>query len=649
MMNKKLSFLFCLLYFLGSAQLSAQSDPSGYTFIQVKDGISKRGINSIVQDHLGFSWIGTFGAGIYKYDGLDYLSFQHIAADTTSINSNLVNCIYKDSKDQIWIGSENGLNLFDANFNRFIAIHFSSGRDSLGQDPAVVDVCENQAGDLLIGTNRYGLFLLKKGSKLATSIPYENNSQAQINVLDIELSAKGHIYAATSQGLKIFNADTGLLQDAIIYNNDQNQTLSHSLTSLWIDELDNLWMGSHDQGVFKTACINAKEITLKFLEHFPISQKRILSITADQNQHIICGTENDGLFILNERGDLVKHLLHDKATPDGLKSNSIWSLLADKEDRIWVGYYDKGVDVYDPRHKKFSSFESLLGKTNSLEAGSVTGIVSDAKGNIWIGMDSGGVDYYDVDKGKFTHFLATEERNQGSGLTSAAVQTVFIDSKENLWVGSWDGGLFLKKKGEDRFLNYTRKSTNGALVSDRIVTFAEDANGTIWLGTFGHGLNAYQPEKQQFIYFDQPALGPIVARMSDDMKSFAESPTEIQILDQEGKVLLAGDNERRFFEAAWMHKYKGRYYFSYSTGDTHFICYAIGDTPYGPFTYQGRILNPVVGWTSHHSICEFENKWYLFYHDSILSEGVTHLRSAKLAEISYREDGTIITLDPYRS
>ena len=108
-----------------------------------------------------------------------------------------------------------------------------------------------------------------------------------------------------------------------------------------------------------------------------------------------------------------------------------------------------------------------------------------------------------------------------------------------------------------------------------------------------------------------------------------------------------GDNERRFFEAAWMHKYNGKYYFSYSTGDTHFICYAIGDNPYGPFTYSGRILNPVVGWTSHHSICEVNGKWYLFYHDSSLSKGVTHLRSIKVAQINYRADGTIETLNPY--
>ncbi|PKA98596.1 glycosyl hydrolase family 43 [Flavobacteriaceae bacterium MAR_2009_75] len=146
---------------------------------------------------------------------------------------------------------------------------------------------------------------------------------------------------------------------------------------------------------------------------------------------------------------------------------------------------------------------------------------------------------------------------------------------------------------------------------------------------------------------DEPALLPFVAKMTDDMLEFEEAPKELQILDEDGKLLLSGDNDRRFFEAAWMHKYQGKYYFSYSTGDTHYICYAIGDNPYGPFTYTGRILNPVVGWTSHHSICEVEGKWYLFYHDSSLSKGVTHLRSVKMAEIVYRPDGTIETLNPY--
>ena len=139
-----------------------------------------------------------------------------------------------------------------------------------------------------------------------------------------------------------------------------------------------------------------------------------------------------------------------------------------------------------------------------------------------------------------------------------------------------------------------------------------------------------------------------MVKLSDDLLSFSEPVKDVVILDENGNPLLQGDTERRFFEASWMHQYNSKYYFSYSTGDTHFLCYAIGENPYGPFTYAGKILNPVVGWTSHHSICSFQNKWYLFYHDSSLSNGVTHLRCVKVTELHYDEAGKIITIDPYK-
>lgn len=162
--------------------------------------------------------------------------------------------------------------------------------------------------------------------------------------------------------------------------------------------------------------------------------------------------------------------------------------------------------------------------------------------------------------------------------------------------------------------------------------------------------NANEPESPtSFLPKDnEPALMPLIAKMSNNLLEFAENPKPIEILDENGKLILAGDNNRRFFEAAWLHKHDEKYYFSYSTGDTHFICYAIGDNPYGPFTYGGKILEPVIGWTSHHSICKIGQDWYLFYHDSSLSKGVTHLRSVKIAKLIHKEDGSIETLKPYQ-
>ncbi|MFN3784845.1 MAG: glycoside hydrolase family 43 protein [Spirosomataceae bacterium] len=182
----------------------------------------------------------------------------------------------------------------------------------------------------------------------------------------------------------------------------------------------------------------------------------------------------------------------------------------------------------------------------------------------------------------------------------------------------------------------------------------EDEDGSYYIyfgGIWGGQLQSYRENTYDITYQEpaahEPALGPRIAKLSDDLVSLAEPVREILIVDEQGEPLRAGDNERRFFEASWVHKYNGVYYFSYSTGDTHYICYATGDNPYGPFTYRGRILEPVVGWTSHHSICLFEGQWYLFYHDSSLSKGVTHLRSVKMTPLTHREDGSIALIDPY--
>ncbi|MBL6591230.1 MAG: glycoside hydrolase family 43 protein [Flavobacteriaceae bacterium] len=142
---------------------------------------------------------------------------------------------------------------------------------------------------------------------------------------------------------------------------------------------------------------------------------------------------------------------------------------------------------------------------------------------------------------------------------------------------------------------------------------------------------------------NSPAISPRIAKMSNDMISFAEDPKPIRIIDENGNPILTKDHDRRFFEAAWIHKRNGIYYLSYSTGNTHYIVYATGDNPYGPFTYRGVLNNPVQGWTNHHSTIKIADKWYLFYHDTQLS-GKDFLRNVKFSEMTHNSDGTIETI-----
>ena len=194
----------------------------------------------------------------------------------------------------------------------------------------------------------------------------------------------------------------------------------------------------------------------------------------------------------------------------------------------------------------------------------------------------------------------------------------------------------------------------GSFSIDPAVLVDDDGRSYIYFG----GLWGGQLEKWQTGEFvadaegpsgNEPALGPMVAELSDDMLTFKEKPQMIQILDENGNPITAGDEDRRYFEGPWMHKYNGLYYLSYSTGTTHYLVYAVGTSPKGPFTYKGRILEPVIGWTTHHSIVQFKDKWYLFYHDSSLSGGVNHKRCVKFTELKYNPDGTIQTIKPYEN
>jgi beta-xylosidase len=146
---------------------------------------------------------------------------------------------------------------------------------------------------------------------------------------------------------------------------------------------------------------------------------------------------------------------------------------------------------------------------------------------------------------------------------------------------------------------------------------------------------------------DEPALKPLMAKLDDSMTALEHELVEVDIIDENGELLKAGDEERRYFEGPWVHKHNNLYYFSYSTGTTHKIAYATSESPYGPFAYRGTILEPVIGWTTHHSVVQYQGKWYLFYHDSSLSQGQTHLRCIKMIELQHNEDGTIETVHPY--
>lgn len=178
----------------------------------------------------------------------------------------------------------------------------------------------------------------------------------------------------------------------------------------------------------------------------------------------------------------------------------------------------------------------------------------------------------------------------------------------------------------------------------------QDDDGTFYLyfgGTqFGQlhhwENNVYRPNAEERVG-EQYALLPRMARLSADMKQLAEVVREINIVDSNGELLEAKNNKKRFSEASWVHKYNGRYYLSYCTGDKRSIGYAVGNSPYGPFTYRGVIMETTSGFGIRHSIVNIKGNWYLFYHDAQAS-GNSNLRNIYMKPISHLPNGDIALL-----
>ena len=480
-LNNWIHHLFLFFFVFFCINFWGQKQAQDFNFVSVKEGISKVGIYSITQDDYGFIWIGTNGSGLYKFDGIDYTSYKFKQLDATSISSNLVFSSYLGKNNDFWVGTEDGLNLYDRDLDQFKKIEVGQLE---GANISVLSINEHK-GNLYVGTRQYGLFKLNLKNRKTTRIPSEDGRNPAIN--NIQVNKEGVLFLGTSLGLRELDTINSKIVTPKILESISDVDLDTPIQSMLIDAENNLWVGTYSKGIFK---YNFQDNNIVGFSKFSITKKRILSLVQVADSTLLIGSENDGLFHLNSDGSLIKRYLYNKTDQNSIRSNSIWSLFIDDNERIWMGYYNNGVAVSDQLFDKFNNIESLANNTNSLQTGSVTGIAKDSSNQLWITMDGGGIDILNTKTSNFNH-ISISNNKLYSGLTSNYIQTIFIDSKETIWAGSWDNGIYFLKKGEKKFTNINIQNSNGTLLSNAILTFDEDKDGIIWIGTFYTGVYSY--------------------------------------------------------------------------------------------------------------------------------------------------------------
>lgn len=492
-------FIFLYLFIFNSwAQNAAQK----YDFVSIKEGISKVGIYTIIQDDQDFIWLGTNGAGLYRYDGNNYESYKYIIDDSTSLSSSIVQCSYLDSKKRLWFGTENGLNVYDRDNNRFNRISNSAFNTENDINITIRNLKEDGHGNLFIGTLNLGLFKMNlKDSYIEPILSKESLESIPLIIKSIQIDKAGKIYVATDRGLKDYDYKTKTLRPSVFKCKEGEKSIDFAIESLVIDEQNTIWVGTENDGLIKVSSNEPTNNETFFkIERFSFSTYKFLSLLDLKNGTLLLGTENDGLYHIDNNGHILKSYRVSTTNSNSILSNSIWSLYLDSNDRIWVGYYNKGVSVYDKLYDKFNEIKSLPGNSNSLKYPAVTAIEQDENDDLWIAMDGGGLDILNKQTDQFTHINPSNQRKYG--LTSNYIETLLIDHNKNLWAGSWDKGLFYLEKGSNKFINYNSDNTNGSLYSNRILTLDEDSEGVIWIGTYNSGLHSFNPITKTFTYYN---------------------------------------------------------------------------------------------------------------------------------------------------
>ncbi|MFC4096922.1 hybrid sensor histidine kinase/response regulator transcription factor [Euzebyella saccharophila] len=482
-MIKKLSFIISFICLLN---VQSQVNEELLHFNGIKDGISKTGIHFINQDHEGFIWIGTHGSGLYRYDGINYNSYRPKVQNDHRGNSSFVYSSFEDEDNNLWVSTNLGIAIYDRDQDEFNHVPLIDKNGQHMGNVGINSIYGDGMGRLYLGTSYQGIFVFDLEDYKLEKLTLANADPfVFLAINEIKANSKGTIYAASSSGLLEVNLQAKELDLAMLRNGSNAKTITTPLESMLIDKNNTLWLGSINKGIYRIKESGDEEPPSVI--NYQITLNNIFSLSEAPRNGILIGTENDGLYHVDEKGKIIHHYLFDKTNENSILSNSIWALYKDNNERLWMGYYNKGVAVHDKYFNKFNSIKSVYNKNNSLQTSSVTSIVSDRDQNLWVSMEGGGIDLIDRNTGEYTH-INSLKKSSYQGLSSDYIQTLFIDSQNNMWVGSWDKGIFFLKNGSKRFVNYQFPILLDRKGASAVMSFTEDSNGRIWISTFNQGL-----------------------------------------------------------------------------------------------------------------------------------------------------------------
>lgn len=523
-----------LLAFALFLSLGVQAEIYNFARLDNTHGLSNNQVECIYKDSRGFVWIGT-NFGLNRYDGYRVKVYKSIKNDTTSLVNNAISRIQEDADGNLWVrGSGNGIYMvYNIRTEKFIrnltpllaplGIHFT---------PALVEIDAQKnyyfyhTGD---GVYKYDV-TQKKLFRYKQSAEKNTLSVGIINSIRVE---RGYFWVLQQSGLlERFNEKANTID---FRNNYVARFSAGSFIqkNLYLDSKGCPWVypGIGDKGVYYYNMGQSEWVFFgndKKDFHSPsdkfIASNFVRDIKEDNKGRLWIATDHGGINIYDKSTNEIKVLLNDPMNPNSLSQNSAISLFCDNTGIMWVGTYKNGVSYYHPGMFKFDKSPLFFFHHPDLENKDCNVLHEDRKGNLWIGTNGSGV--LKLDRDSETFHLYRNQKDNPSSISSDIIISMLEDKKGTMWFGTFLGGLN-QMQGE-RFVRYFPDINNPNSLSNKSVYgLVEDHLQNIWIATLGGGLDRLDATRKNFRRHD---IGNVPGLLSNVVLSLYSKDSTIVYL-----------------------------------------------------------------------------------------------------------------------